>query len=170
MSESWTHVYVIYSADTVAEYPFIETMSPEKHLAPYDAQSIADAFTLTEGDDQYDYGYLAAEHRPPRVEFLPYVDRDDETEYGYSHLGMHRKWVGELTRDQWKIFANAYCIDLDSDDLPTDYAETMGSLTEYGVIPAIAVDNTEGWGCSLYGSSPVIESQMYLSFGGVDSE
>ena len=163
----WTHVYIIYSADTVAEYPFIESMAPARMLKPYESQhditGIVDAFTLTEGDEQYDYGYLSDNGRRP--EYLPYADRDDKTEYVNSHNGMHRKWVGELTREQWKVFAKAYCIDLDDNDIPEDYEDTMGSLTEYGIIPAIAVDNTDGWGCAYYGSQPVIDSQMYLSFG-----
>lgn len=157
--KNWSVVYVIYSADTVADSPaFIESMAPAKR---HNASEFADAFVQTEGDEEYGFGYLA--DGPGRDEFRPYADRENEDDVGN---GMHRKWVGELTREQWRAFAEGYCIDLDEDDLPTDFMDTMGSITEYGHIPAVAVDNTEGWGCSYWGYEAVIDSQFYLSFGG----
>lgn len=158
-TRQWTHVYVIYSADTIAESPsFIESMAPAKR---HNAELFADAFTLTEGDDQYDYGYLASEGAGQR--YLAYADREADED---PNAGMHRKWVAELSRQQWLAFAEGYCIDLGDDDLPERYEDTLGSITEYGHIPAIAVDNSEGWGCGYYGYDNVIDSQMYLSFGG----
>jgi len=154
---------------------------------------VAAKFTETEGDDQYDYGYLGTEHNPPQVRYFPYGYTDEEgleepaectgcfgmgtaqDAYG-SHpcrecdgrgtaeagQGQHRKWAAMLTGAEWRIFADAYLIDLDGRGMPAEYAETLGSITEYGHLPAVCVDNTEGWNSGY--SDPVLESQMYLSF------
>lgn len=168
----WTHVYVIYSADVVTDYPsFIEDMSPARHVpagrqASEALAAIVGAFTQTEGDEQYDFGYLANEGASPR--YRAYADRDCqcEDECTCPEAGMHRKWAGILTRAQWEVFADAYCIDLDeSTGLPAEYELTMGSITEYGHLEAISVDNSEGWNDAT--GSTVIDSQMYLSFAKV---
>lgn len=78
--------------------------------------------------------------------------------------GRHRKWVADLTFDQWLDFASNFCIDLLPNGMPIEYNDTLGSLTEYGHIPAIAVDNTEGWGDM--SGDPVIDSNFYCSFYG----
>lgn len=201
----WTHVYIIYSADVTGETSESElrNMSPACHvLQGYGDISPArmaasKAFTQTEGDQEYDYGYLAREGSDPSLagvhddglkcvncgadigmnasgEWEDWSGSDDETfcpasEDGHSNpaSGRHRKWVGELTREQWRAFADAFCIDLDDNDLPEEYNETMGSLTEYGHLDAISVDNNEGWYdfCSRH---QVIDSNFYLSFGRVD--
>jgi hypothetical protein len=75
---------------------------------------------------------------------------------------LHRKWCGELTWERWLEFASRYCIDLDDDGMPEHYNDTMGSLTEYGHIPAIHVDNSEGWN-SGYDDGGVFDSNFYIS-------
>jgi hypothetical protein len=153
----WARVLVIYDADVLSARPsFIEEMSPAAHIDGQHA-GVAAAFTQTEGDEQYDFGYLAAEGASSR--YLPYEPDFDEEERGE---GQHRKWVGELSREDWRIFADAYQIDLDpATDLPLRYEETMGSITQYGHLEAISVDNREGWNDF---AGEVISSSMYLSF------
>lgn len=151
-------VYIIYSADILGVPSEIEEMSPVKRLPEQ-----ADAWDQTEGDEQYDFGYLGDEDR---VSYYPfgYLDREglEPAEEGQPcGEGLHRKWVGDLSREQWLAFADAFCIDLDDNELPRDYEPTMGSITEYGHLPAISVDNTEGWT-----PTNVIYSTMYCSFAG----
>jgi len=83
-------------------------------------------------------------------------------------MGRHRKWVALLTFDQWQAFANNYCIDLHDNGMPKQYVDTMGSITEYGHLPAICVENTEGWGDNF--GDPVIDSNFYCSFFTVPRE
>jgi hypothetical protein len=152
MSPEFVGVYIIYSADVVADSAaFIEFMAPANK-----SPELAQHFTETEGDDQYDYGYLADEGCDKR--YLAYADRESEDD---PNAGMHRKWVAELTIDQWRKFADDYSIDLRPNGFPTDYTDTMGSITEHGLIDAVAVDNTEGWDDN-HGN--VIDSSMYVSF------
>jgi hypothetical protein len=224
MSEkTCTAVYIIYSADVISESTSdIEGMSPLRHLAHIeDGATIAAKFTETEGDDQYDFGYLGSECGDARYFPYGYADAEALTETdepsdcpdcggsgirgeseavavaerdgisieqarGYCGtceasgelppfgegiargLGQHRKWCGELTLEEWRTFARAYCIDLDDDEImPQRFEETMGSLTEHGHIPAVCVDNREGWEHGSFGYGPVIgvlDSQMYVSF------
>jgi hypothetical protein len=79
-----------------------------------------------------------------------------------QYRGPHRKWVGELTWDEWLRFAERYCIDLDDDGMPEHYDHTLGSLTEFGHIPAIRVDNTEGWNSGM-DDGGVLDSSFYIS-------
>lgn len=206
-------VYIIYSADIVGPETDIDKMDPT-HVSGY--REAFEEFVQTEGDEQYDFGYLADED--DRADYLPVADGPEYQhdcegcEFLYTTLrrgskvdvyrscspedsgyvirrssdpadymttddleragceiepaGRHRKWVAELTPERWQRFADVFCIDLDEDTLvPTNYEETMGSITEHGHIPAVAVDNTEGW-------SPmhVIMSQMYVSFYTNESE
>lgn len=161
-------VYIIYSADVLADSPrFIEEMSPAHHLpAGYPEgeerdkrAAVAEKFVRTEGDEQYDYDYLASELDNPR--WRPYKPGSEDDEPGQ---GQHRKWVAELSFEEWQLFADAYCIDLTDEGLPEEYEETMGSLTiEYGHIDAVAVSMREGWespGCP----GSVIDAQAYVSF------
>lgn len=142
-------VYVIYDADVAgpdAERALRE-MSPEYHMpAGYKPGSedhalmagTAAKFAQTEGDEQYEF----------------------ETDFG---PGMHRKWGAELGRDDWDRFCHAYIIPVDEDLMPTEYEETLGSLTpEYGHIPAVSIDNSEGWGDGRL-DARVIRSQFYVS-------
>lgn len=209
-------VYVIYDADVLSyRESFIEAMSPAAHLpAGYPdgwrkrvREIVASRFVQTEGNEQYDFGYLGKEHNPPHVSYFPYgaidergtlpedaCERDQATcarcgerirfaegawldntdgegdtdDYGQdgehepvTGQGQHRKWVAELSRAEWLIFAHSYCIDLDADGYPAQYEETMGSLTEHGHLEAVAVDNRDGW---QDGHGEVISSQMYVSF------
>jgi hypothetical protein len=127
-------VYIIHSADFSSEgASFVRDM--ERRAAPFPE------LVLTEDDDQYDYQYLA---------------KDDESSVYWD--GMHRKWAGELSWERWLEFAKAYLIDLDDDGMPEHYSDTMGTITELGHIPAVSVDDTEGWG---YGE--VIDSNVYVS-------
>jgi len=230
MSEDFSAVYIIYSADVISESDAeVERMSPTKHIpAGYPADSeaykeraaVAAKFTKTEGDDQYDYGYLGDESGDPRYFPAGYVDakglelapeptdcpdcggagvrstteaervaeRDGisvDQARGYcgtceasgtlppfaetkAGCGYHRKWVGELTADEWQTFAQAYLIDVDDRGFPEHYEPTMGSLTaEHGHIDAVAIDNREGWESESFGYGRVygvLDSQFYVSF------
>jgi hypothetical protein len=211
-------VYIIYHADVISPRESdIEGMAPASHVPksiggaePEAAKRIAEAFTETEGDDSYDYGYLGDESNDPRYYPLGYIDREgfdkpfqvrvktedgDELlpslapsievamesmqDRGYEVLdaiededrpvgmGRHRKWVGELSREDWFVFARAYSIEVDDDGLPTQYEDTMGSITaEYGHIPAVSIDNSEGWDYPGFGYGSVesvLDSRMYVS-------
>lgn len=94
-------------------------------------------------------------------------DEAGETPHDYPGRGRHRKWVGQLTRAQWRHFASAYCIDLDDNDLPESFELTMGSITEFGHLDAISVDNREGWE-DYSGTNEVISSGMYISFANAE--
>jgi len=115
----------------------------------------------TEGDDQYDFGYLASECND--ADYFPagYADREGVAEPQEGEAvgrGRHRKWVGLLSLPIWLRVAEMLCIELDDNHLPERSEDTMGALTEFGHIPAIAIDNTDGW-------SPiqVIDSTIYMS-------
>lgn len=157
------------------------------------AATIAPEFTETEDDDNYDFGYLADEcgnQRFAAVADISDVTRcstcGDDTGYDWdaqmlvhsgdnaeqrdldhdataANNGRHRKWVALLTREQWRIFADAYCIDVSDNLIPERYEETMGAITGYGHLDAISVDNSEGW--ETYDGDEVISSGFYLSFG-----
>jgi hypothetical protein len=145
--------YVIYSADILGSDREIDGMGPFRSAdreAPY-ATPFPGKWTQTEGDEQYDYGYLADEDEGRNLAYLP-ADEHDEGE------GRHRKWVAELTLEDWQTVARALCIDIEDDGMPTEYTDTMGSITEYGHIPAVAIDNTEGWT-----PTRVIDSMLYVS-------
>lgn len=175
--QPFTAVYVIYDADVVSDYTSdMERMSPARHMPAgisdparkAEAERIAALFAQTEGDEQYDFGYLGDESRPRRIRFYPYgtISADGELpadDYeGETGQGQHRKWVAELTRDEWLAFAGAYLIDLDEAGYPERYEETMGAITEHGHLEAVSVDNREGW--SDFSGDPVISSGMYVSF------
>jgi hypothetical protein len=179
-------VYVIYDADVLScTARLIEEMSPAEHMTAgvsdpvrlAERQAIAARFTQTEGDEQYDYAYLGKESSPPQVRFFPYgaidadgtmpgdneTDPDDEYCEPETGEGQHRKWVAELTREEWLIFAGMYLIDLDEAGYPADYEETMGAITEYGHLEAVSVDNREGWHGGPH-DGEVIDSGFYISF------
>lgn len=173
----FSSVYVIYDADVLADGArFIEQMSPAQHmpaghtgLRKHVREIVAGRFTQTEGDEQYDYGYLGRESTPPDVRYFPYgaidaegTEPDDDYE-GETGSGQHRKWAAVLSRAEWIIFADAYMIDLDDAGYPERYEETMGAITEYGHLEAVNVDNSEGWD-NYYNHDAVIDSGMYVSF------
>lgn len=133
--ENIASVYIIYSADVINPDVLVY-MDPTADRQA--SQGGPWPFALTESDDSYD-------------------------EYDSHEDICHRKWVGELTPEQWESFAGRYCIDLDDDGIPSEGGETLGSMTEYGLIPAVSVDNTEGWGAPDVGTHPVYDSRMYVS-------
>ena len=94
---------VIYSAD-VPEGISIKDYAPHQ---------VGRLWSLTEGDDQFEYGYLE----------------------GRWEKGKHRKWVALLTRKQFDAF-------IDKLGLYAERTETMGSLGApgfgYGWSPAIS--------------------------------
>lgn len=112
------------------------------HLGPD-----ADRWTRTEGDEQYDYGYLADECGDD--EYRAVVDGGE---------GRHVKYVAELSAAEFYRWCEANFVELDDSGMPEDYNETMGSLTKYGWLAAIAVDLTEGWS-----PTRVIDSSAYIS-------
>lgn len=167
----------------------------------------------TEGDEQYDYDYLADElegsGRPCQTcngeacteeEFTApegfvgvgivgtfgnaWLLSEDRSHVSRDHIfvrelrpcegcggsgdlasafrnGYHRKWVAELTHAEYLRLANDRGWDLDDDDRPTRFNDTMGSLTEYGHLPAIAIEDDEGW---TYGGE-IISAQFYVTMG-----
>jgi hypothetical protein len=159
-------VFLIYSADILGTEDEIETMGPFRkptRVMPH-AEPFPGDWQQTEGDEQYEYGYLGNESG--NHEYFPagFADaeglaepQDDEP----VGIGRHRKWVGYLNRDQWEWVAERLCIDLDEDTfLPVEFENTMGAITEWGVLPAIAIDNTEGWN-----PTQVIDSTIFMSVG-----
>jgi hypothetical protein len=171
-----TGAYIIYSADVLGSESFIEDMSPARHLPAGFREGtwrrrvreiVASRFVQTEGDEEYEYGYLGKESGDVRWFPAGYLDAaatklPDDGYDGDAGEGRHRKWAGELTGAEWRIFADAYLIDLDGDGLPERYEETLGMLTlEYGAIGAVSVDNREGWD-DYHGT--VIDSTIYANF------
>lgn len=153
--EQFASVYVIYSADIVGREDEIDGMGPFRKAPDHGAyaQPFPGEWVQTESDSEYGYGYLADEDLRP--DWLPVDEGGD---------GRHRKWVAELSLADWREVAEQLCIELEPNGLPEHYNETMGSLTEYGAIPAVAVDNNEGW-------SPirVVDSMLYVSFALIDN-
>lgn len=136
-------VYIIHSADVCNDsYYTIRRM--ESRVRNFLGEG---RLHQTEGDEAYDYNYLSEECG------------DDRYENGY-----HRKWAGLLSLEDWLKFADAYGIDLDDDGVPERYEETMGSITDLGHLPAISVDDSEGWN-SGYEDGGVIDSNIYISIG-----
>jgi hypothetical protein len=156
-------IYLIYSADILGTEEEIDGMGPFRKAtarAPF-ATPFPGDWLQTEGDDQYDYGYLASECNNPDYFPAGYADAEGVAEPQEGEavgIGRHRKWVGLLTRQDWLTVAERLCIELDDNFLPENYEDTMGAITEYGVIPAIAIDNTDGWT-----PTRVIDSNIFMS-------
>jgi hypothetical protein len=157
---------VIYSADAIGPAPEIDRMGPERHLPAGYADGrkrvgaiVAARFRQTAGDDAYEYGWLAGEHHDDR--YLPAADTPDDYD-GDGYQGHHRTWVAELSYAEWLVLADRYHIDLDQHGLPVNCEDTLGSLTEYGLLPAVAVDNRQGWESP--GDFSVIDSSFFVSF------
>lgn len=165
-------VYVIYSADAVGPESEINRMGPERHLPAGYAGGrkrvgdiVASRFRQTAGDDAYDFGWLAREHHDDR--YLPAADAPDDYD-GDGYQGHHRTWAAELNYAEWLVLADRYYIDLDDGGLPVNCGDTLGSLTEYGLLPALVVDNREGWESP--GDFSVIDSSFFVSFAVVDPQ
>jgi hypothetical protein len=145
----FTAVYVIYSADIIGTDAEIEAMAPNRVAIGH-----AGLWRLASGDERYEYAYLAEGSGDGRYH------RAGDPEAPPEACGHHRTWVAELTREQWQEFADAFAVELDEDLVPERYENTLGSITpEHGLIPAISVDNTDGWDPSV-----VISSTFYVSF------
>lgn len=80
--------------------------------------------------------------QPPNVK--SWNCTEDDSCYDYDYLGgdyingKHRKYVNTLTKAQFKRF-------VDRCQLVAQDVETMGSLTEFGLIPAISFDSEMDW-------------------------
>lgn len=110
--------YVIYSLD-MPRSCYINRYAPSK--------KVRRKLTLTEGDSEYEYGYLEGE---------------------WKH-GKHRKWVGLLSRKDFEQL-------IDDCPLYASSTETMGSLTEFGWMPAINFDSEADVIENMY-VTPVVE-------------
>lgn len=207
-SKAMRFYYVIYSIDITREAEYLVDHMDPNAIGRTDgrvgAVSLDGLWRQTEGDEQYEFDYLADEmagsdHPCPRcngerttdehftapdgfvgvgiVDVASYRSMDGEryiteerpcpgcggtggSAWSYRN-GYHRKWVGELNHDQYLALANDRGWDLDDDDRPERFNDTMGSITEYGHLPAIAVEDDEGWS---YGGE-VIMAQFYVTMG-----
>jgi hypothetical protein len=208
-SKSLRIYYVIYSIDLTRDGEhLVNQMDPNaigaNEATAYDyGPSLKGRWHETEGDEQYDYNYLADEmsgrrdcpmcggerttierfDAPEGFVGVGIIDRqppyfasdswhiseerpcetcggsgDESSRY---RNGWYRKWVAELTHPEYLRLADDRGWDLDDDDRPTRFNDTMGSLTEHGHLPAIAVDDDEGW---TYGGE-VIYAQFYVTMG-----
>jgi hypothetical protein len=204
--------YIIYDYDIRRDAEHVVNWLDPRHIprtnrdsSPEDPGSQHDLWVQTEGDEQYDYDYLADEMAGGACSICGgtgegqqesfTVDNPDELPvygvgiHGIHDLpsgatvvwethpcaycggtgdrgaayrnGFHRKWVAELTHEQFLVLANDRNWDLDDDERPTHYEETMGSLTEYGHLGAYCVHDHEGW---TYGGE-IIDAQFYISEG-----
>lgn len=168
---AFTRVYVIYSADILGSERDIEGMGPFRKAPEHGdyAESFPGEWVQTEDDSNYEYGYLGDEGGDARFYPAGFADSEgtkepdeDDDEYGE---GRHRKWVGDLTIDEWRRVASQLCIDIHPNGVPERAEETMGAITEYGHLDAVAVLNTEGWE-----PTEVIDSSLYVSFALVPEE
>lgn len=198
--------YVIYSVDLMRNEDSLAGQMDPNRIGATDgragAVSLEGRWVETEGDEQYDFGYLAEElgtrhacrlcngegchehnfmapdgwvgvgvtnvstsyHGERYVTELRPCERCGGSGHegsAYSE-GIHRKWVvDDLNHEEFLALANDRGWDLDDDDRPTRYEDTMGSITEYGHLPAVAIDDQEGWS---YGGE-VIYAQFYVTIG-----
>ena len=74
------------------------------------------------------------QYQPPKYRTWDCTEGDDQYEYddleGEWEKGKHRKYVKELTSDDFRQFVDHCC-------LYAEDVETMGSLTGMGLLPAI---------------------------------
>lgn len=216
-SKSLRIYYVIYSIDLTrdAEHMlgrgWLDPNGIPRHTG--ETLSLDGLWRQTEGDEQYEYDYLADElegsGRPCRTcngvgateeEFTApedfvgvgivgtfgnaWLHSEDRSHVSRDHIfvrelrpcetcggsgdlaavfrnGWHRKWVAELTHDEYLMLAKDRCWELDDDDRPKEYTDTMGSITEHGHLPAIAIEDDEGWSYN----GEIIMAQFYLTMG-----
>lgn len=121
--------YVILSVDTTAdEYSDSEALRMPK----------VGTWTQTEGDEQYEYDYLAEES-------------GDES----YRDGKHRKYVATLTTEEFEEWLASESWDRE------DAEPTMGMLTDLGWLPAYALrDDPMGW--NVGGVTYVIDRRAYV--------
>lgn len=92
----------------------------------------------TEGDEQYEFDYLGEEYEN----------------------GKHRKWTAALTEEEFDAWLEAECY-ADREDARDQAEPTAGMITEYGWLPAYALNDEPGaW--NLGGWDPVISRQAYV--------
>ena len=72
--------------------------------------------------------------KPPRpvLEKMDLTEGDDQYEYDWE-FGKHRKYAGHLTYEEFEAL-------IDRVELRATEDQTMGSLTEFGWLPAISFD------------------------------
>lgn len=88
-------------------------VTSEMSVVPFKPPCIKQ-WRLTEDDDNYEFDYLA-----------------DETGDEKYRNGKHRKYVAELNKKQFKRF-------IEECNMVMDDVETLGSLTEFGHLPAFS--------------------------------
>ena len=127
--------YVILSVDAYAE-----TSDGDHCLqAPKHGE-----WTLTEGDEQYECDWYAEEFGDP----------------SYLH-GKHRKWTGILSEAEFDAWLQDECY-ADRQDARDSAERTMGSITEFGHLPAYAL-NDEPMDWNIGGVTQVINRQAYVT-------
>ncbi len=134
MSEDM-RAYVIYSFDLTADASSatIEMMRPK-----------VGEWVETEGDDQYEFDYLA----------------DECGDENYRD-GRHRKYVAELTETELAAFVDdvfGYSLD----EARERSEPTMGSITEFGHLPAYSL-NAEPMDWNVGGVTEVIWCNAYVT-------
>lgn len=134
MSDERVH-FVILSVDAR------ETDEPDP---PYLKPPTVGEWEQTEGDEQYDFGYLA----------------DEFGDESYRN-GVHRKWVGYLSESEFDAWLGTE--GYDREDAREQGEPTMGSITFDGTFPAYCLsDDPAAWGDSRYGY-PVICRDAYVT-------
>jgi hypothetical protein len=122
--------YVIYSFDCT------KNDNPKYYDPPY-----KDDWTQTEGDDEWDYNYLADEN-PHNADMW----RD----------GHHRKYVyPDMDKAQFLHF-------LKETSLCFEDVETMGSLTDIGWMPAFAFRASDS-AMSIYDNKGLVDAGAYVT-------
>lgn len=128
--------YAIYSVDCYSDTSDeqIDRMKPK-----------AGEWTLTEGDEQYEYDYLADE-----------IGSRDPLSAERFRNGKHRKWVALLSDDERTALTEEMFIE-DEEGEPT-----LGMITEYGHLPAVA-HHFDGMDWNLGGVTHVIDALLYIT-------
>lgn len=127
--------YVIFTADLYAD----ATDAEADAMRPKSGE-----WQLTEGDEQYPYDYMADEGAGDRW-------RD----------GKHRKWVAELSAEEFEKFLDDE-FGLTVEEARERGENTLGSITEFGHLPAYAL-NTDGMDWNIGGVTRVIETRAYVT-------
>jgi len=121
--------YVIYSADWPS-HDYNGHPNAEHHYAPPREQD--GLWQLTEAGES-EYAYLGEDFAGSWEEIGSVTDFN---RYRWTH-SEHRKWVAELSRDDFEAFIDHCLLEATED-------ETMGSLTfEYGWLPALSFKGDE---------------------------
>lgn len=109
-----------------------------------DEDGKAEAETIALGDLARYFGPLAAVRQGWAVD-LDY-DHIHRSESGLPYRCYTWQVGGYLTPEEWADVAAGYLLELGDLALPEDHSQTMGIITEDGLIPAVAINGTdEGW-------------------------